>query len=144
VSVTVEHLKVDGTLAALSEKYLSQEQPLADLPQCNFDNQRKPFLKIQPFPGWHCFYYHVLRKPYFPQNLGIEIDRDASAYVDRHPTYGLQCDDDRHHCMRDCSLFCSHRSQGSMGEAEGRKGSSIAGMMLSFYDILFPWYSLSM
>jgi len=85
----------------------------------------------------NCFYYHGFPKPYFPQNLGIGIDRDAAAYVDRHPTYGLQCDDDRHHCMRDCSLFCSHRSQGSMGEAEGRKGSSIAGMMLSFYDTLF-------
>lgn len=51
VSVTVEHLKADGTIAALSEKYLSQEQPLADLPQCNFDTRKKKILKIYFIPG---------------------------------------------------------------------------------------------
>jgi hypothetical protein len=138
VSVAVEHLKVDGTIAALSEKYLSQEQPLADLPRCNFDTRRKPFLslKYDSFPYVIVFVIMYFSSHISHVNLGIEIDRDAAAYVDRHPTYGLQRDDDRHYCMRDFFLFWSHQSQGSLGQAEGRKGSSIGGMMLSVCDTL--------
>ena len=74
VSAAVETLKGDGTIAALSDKYLSQEQPLADLPQCNSDTwQQSSSVLISIIAS----------------KLAIEFDRDAAAYIGRHSAYGL-------------------------------------------------------